>query len=82
MVNKVRFINFVFCKQKFATDIAAARAELGYTQREVAKSIGVITEAALGSYENALEDNLKMQHFLAVCNCYDLNPMHYFELEQ
>lgn len=82
MVNKTRSINFVFRKNQFAADIVAARAELGYSQREVARQTGVITEAALGSYENALEDNMKLQHFLAVCNIYDLNPLEYFELEQ
>jgi len=79
MVNKSRSIDFIFRKNTFATDIVAARAELGYSQFEVAKHLNV-TESALGSYENALEDNLKMQHFLSVCNLYDLNPLHYFEL--
>jgi DNA-binding XRE family transcriptional regulator len=79
MVNKVRSIDFVFRKTQFATDILACRAELGYTQREVAKHLNV-TEAALGSYENALEDNPKMLHFLSVCNLYDLDPRDYFEL--
>lgn len=79
MVHKVRSIDFIFRKNSFATDIVAARAELGYTQREVAKHLNV-TEAALGSYENALEDNPKLQHFLSVCNLYDLDPRNYFEL--
>lgn len=79
MVNKVRSIDFVFRKNAFATDIMAARTELGVTQREAARSLSV-TEAALGSYENALEDNPKLQHFLAVCNLYDLDPRNYFEL--
>lgn len=80
MVNRTRSIDFVFRKGQFASDIVACRAELGYTQREVARSIGTCTEAALGSYENALEDNPKMQNFLSICNLYDLDPRNYFEL--
>lgn len=81
MVNRTRSINFTFRKVAFATDITACRAELGYTQREVARSLETCTEAALGSYENALEDNPKLQNFLAICNLYDLDPRNYFELE-
>jgi len=79
MVTRTRSIPFVFRKTQFATDICACRAELGYTQVEVAKHLNV-TQSALGSYENAIEDSPKMQHFLSVCNLYDLNPQDYFEL--
>lgn len=79
-MKKERSINMVFRKQQFATDIKACRAELGMTQREVAKHV-TCTEAAIGSYENALEDNPKLQNFLDICNLYDLNPQEYFELE-
>lgn len=81
MVNKTRSIPFIFRKHAFATDIVAARAELGVTQREAARSLNC-TEAALGSYENALEDNPKLGNFLDVCNLYDLNPSDYFELSE
>lgn len=81
MVNKIRSIPFVFRKHAFASDIVSCRLELGVTQREAANSLRC-TEAALGSYENALEDNPKLQNFLDVCNLYDLNPCEYFQLAE
>lgn len=81
MAKKTRSIPFVFRKHAFASDILACRVELGVTQREAANSLRC-TEAALGSYENAMEDNPKLQNFLDVCNLYDLKPTDYFELAE
>lgn len=80
MTKTIRSINMVFRKNKFATDIKAARLELGYTLDEIAKNVSV-TDGQIGRYEKALEDNPKLQNFLDICNLYDLNPQEYFELE-
>lgn len=80
MSKKIRSINMVFRKQAFATDIKAARAELGMTLGEVGKHVSV-SYSQIGKYENAMEDNPKLQNFVDICNLYDLNPQEYFELE-
>ena len=47
MAKKIRSINFVFRKTQFATDIKAARIELGYSLDDVAKE-SRITDGQIG----------------------------------
>lgn len=79
-MRRIRSIDFVFRKNQFAADIAASRVELGMTQIEVARHVG-LSASAVSDYEAAHEDNMKLQNFLNLCNLFDLNPNEYFELK-
>ena len=74
-------ISMIFNSVQFGTDIFACRKELGMTGEAVAELIPV-DKSALYKYEKGLQDNMKMQNFLAICNLYDLDPRRYFELER
>lgn len=80
-MKRVRSIDFIFRKHRFATDITASRAELGMTQIEVANHVG-LSGSAISDYESAHEDNMKLKNFLNLCNLFDLNPHEYFELSE
>lgn len=80
MNKRIISIDFVFDVQQFATDIYAARMELAMSGEDVAKHL-TIDKSALYRYEKALESNMKIENFLAVCNLYDIDPRKYFVLK-
>lgn len=80
-MKRIRSIDFIFRKNQFATDITASRVELGMTQIEVANHVG-LSGSAISDYENAKQENMKLQNFLGLCNLFDLNPHEYFELSE
>jgi len=82
MVTKVRSVAMVFNHVRFGNDICARRLELGMTGAEVAKLAGNMHSTLVYKYENGVEDNPKMENFLAFCNVFDLDPRDYFELER
>lgn len=80
MTKKVRSVPVVFRAVHFGNEILSRRLELGLSAAQVAVMLP-FTESALYGYERGDTPNLKMQHFLAACNIYDLNPCEFFELD-
>lgn len=68
----------IFNHVRWGNDLLACRLENRLSLTDVQPLI-VVDKTTLAHYERG-EDNLKMQHFLSLCNLYDLDPREYFEL--
>lgn len=77
---KIRSIPMVFAVNRFATDISAARQEIGLNGDEVAKMLP-FDKSSLYKYERGEQENMHIQNFISLCNLYDLDPRDYFELK-
>jgi len=81
MVSRVRSVDMIFNHTRFGNDILAHRLELKLTGDKIGELIS-IDKTQLYRYERGQEPNMKIKHFLEVCNLYDLDPREYFELER
>lgn len=79
MTKRVVSVKMQFNYVRFGTTIFQNRNELGMSQQEVAAIVG-LNAGTVSGYERG-EDNMKVQHFLAFCNAFDLDPRDFFELE-
>lgn len=78
-MKRVRSVPMIFAHLRFANDILACRLEQGMTTHEIGHIVG-LDKSTVSKYECGAEDNMKMSHFLALINVYDLDPREYFEL--
>lgn len=69
----------IFNHIRWSNDILAARLELGLVQESIVTLVG-LSHTAISHYERGEEKNPKIEHFLKMCNVYDLDPREYFEL--
>lgn len=79
MVNRTRSVPMIFNHVRFGARIFQERFDAGMTFAEVGELVG-LNQSTIATYERG-EDNMKVQHFLALCNLYDLDPREFFELE-
>jgi len=79
MGTKYKVVPFVFNHTKFAAD-CRHKVVVGNLMGELVAVHAALTETTIACYLSGQEDNMKMQHFLAVCNALDPNPLNYFDL--
>lgn len=79
MVTKIRSVSMIFNHLRFANDCLACRLSLRLTTDDVGGLVG-LDKSTIAKYESGKEDNMKINHFLALINVYDLDPRDYFEL--
>lgn len=81
MTKKVRSVSMIFNHQRFGNDILASRLEASIPATDTAVLTGLAI-TTVTRYERGEEPNMKIGHFLLLCNVYDLDPREYFELER
>lgn len=79
MARRIVSIPLVFNYVKFGSVIYMRRIDAGMMPDEIAYLVGM-EKSTVYKYERG-ESNMKMQHFLAFCNVFDLDPREFFELE-
>lgn len=79
MAKRVISVKMQFNYVRFGTTIFQNRNELSMTRGDVAALVE-LHPITIWQYEQG-EDNLKVQHFLALCNAFDLDPRDFFTLE-
>jgi len=80
MATKYTDVDYVFDEVHFGIDLKGARTKADVTQKELDAILGIESSQAVGQLERAqYAQSLKMRHFLALCNMFNLKPSDYFD---
>lgn len=77
MSTRTRSIPMVFRKQAFVTEIEQRRLELGLNMTDIEDLSGY---HGYRTFTAHVDQTMKIENFLLLCNLLDLDPRNYFEL--
>jgi len=78
-MKKVTTIPMIFDDVKFGIDVRDSRQKIGWTQHQLALSVGYADGSAISDIEVARRtDSISIRRYMSICNVLNLHPMHYW----